>query len=226
VSQLLPQNHYRLITYLSILLALALSPIQPAQAVVQQATPTPVVVGILSPLPGQAGQGQFPIIVNTHVEGFQFAELSFGYYEDPTQTWFLIAQSVEPVSNAKMAEWDTSTITDGNYTLRLVVSLQDGSKITTAVTGIRVRNYSPIETDTPAPSPTPAPGQTPLPTITPTPTISPIPPTLTPLATNPAQITNQDVTSNFWQGVAIAFVIFLFIGLYGAIRRAIRKGSQ
>lgn len=198
---------------------------RPAQAVAQQVTPTPVVVGILSPLPGQAVQGQFPIIVNTQVEGFQSAELSFGYFEDPTHTWFLIAQSIEPVSSSKMAEWDTSTITDGNYTLRLVVSLQDGSEITTAVTGIRVRNYSPIETDTPTPSPTPAPGQTPLPTITPTPTISPIPPTLTPLATNPAQISTQDVTNNFRLGVVIAFTIFLFAGLYGIVRRALRKRS-
>lgn len=183
-------------------------------------------MGILSPLPGQAVQGQFPIIVNTNIDGFQSAELSFGYYEDPTQTWFLITQSIEPISNSKMAEWDTSTITDGNYTLRLVVSLQDGSQITTAVTGIRVRNYSPIETDTPTPSPTPAPGQTPLPTITPTPTISPIPPTLTPLATNPVQISTQDMTNNFWLGVVIAFIIFFVIGLYGVIRKALRKRSQ
>lgn len=222
----LPQNRYLLIAYLSAWLAIASSLARPTLAVAQRATPTPVVVGILSPLPGQAVQGQFPIIVNTNIDGFQSAELSFGYYEDPTQTWFLITQSIEPISNSKMAEWDTSTITDGNYTLRLVVSLQDGSQITTAVTGIRVRNYSPIETDTPTPSPTPAPGQTPLPTITPTPTISPIPPTLTPLATNPVQISTQDMTNNFWLGVVIAFIIFFVIGLYGVIRKALRKRSQ
>ena len=88
-----------------------------------------------------------PIIVNTTLEGFQSAELDFGYLNDPTQTWFLITLSSEPLSGGKITEWDTTTITDGNYTLRLVVTQQDGNQVVATSEGIRVRNYSMIETE-------------------------------------------------------------------------------
>jgi hypothetical protein len=132
--------------------------------------------------------GNIEVSVNTAVEGFVSAELLFGYTNNPTNTWFLISQSDAPIENGVLTNWDTTVISDGNYDLKLTVSLQDSTQISTVIPGVRVRNYSPIEPDTPTPitpTLTQVPGDTPMPTITPTPTITPIPPTPTPLPTIP-----------------------------------------
>ncbi len=199
--------------------------VQPASA--QSSTPTPTAtqppVSILSPLPGQALQGTVPIQARIDVKDVQSVELTFGYTRDPTQTWFLISQSDGPVTGKKLADWDTTTLTDGNYTLRLIVIRQDGSRFSARVTGLRVRNYSPIETDTPTPSLTPPPGKTPLPTVTPTPSSTPVYPTPTPLPANPLQMSFQDVSSGLLRGAVGAVAFFAFLGLYGSIRRRLGR---
>ncbi len=145
-------------------------------------TPTPVQVSLISPIDGQAVQGKVIIQGNTAIEGFKFAELSFAYSGTPPLTWFLIHTSEQPVTNGILAEWDTSTITDGLYDLQLKVLLENGDVITTNVKKLRVRNYTPIETDTPTPitpTATQVPGDTPVPSATATPTETPVPPTPT-----------------------------------------------
>jgi hypothetical protein len=181
----------------------------------------PVVIEF--PLPGQALLGNVSIVGNTSIDDFQSSELSFGYQNNPTNTWFLIERSDQPVSNDVIASWDTTTITDGNYILRLVILLEDGQQQTITVSGIRVRNYSPIETDTPTPTTptvTPLPGDTPIPTTTPSPTITPIPPTLTPLPTNPAQLSPSTITNTAIKGVIGVFVLFGILGIYIYFKRS------
>jgi hypothetical protein len=176
---------------------------------------------VRSPGDGQAVIGTVEIIGNTDLPGFLSAELSFAYQENPTNTWFLISSSTEPVRNGTLAEWDTSTITDGSYDLRLVVSRQDGDDLIYTVKDIRVRNYTPIETNTPTPvtpTATPLPGDTPVPTSTPTPTETPIPPTPTRLPPNPIQVTGGDFANSLVQGVAIIAGAFVVIGIYASIR--------
>jgi hypothetical protein len=153
----------------------------------------------------------------------QSFELTFGYTADPTRTWFLISQGNGPLEGQKLADWDTTTLTDGNYTLRLIVIRQDGSQFSLQVDGLRVRNYSPIETDTPTPSPTPAPGETPIPTATLTPSPTPIPPTPTPLPANPLQMSLQDIGDGLLRGAASMFVLFAIFGLLHSALRRIRK---
>ena len=63
--------------------------------------------------------------------------------------WFLIQYSYEPVENGTLAVWDTSTIADGNYHLRIKVLLTDGRTRETIVSQLRVRNYTAVETSTP-----------------------------------------------------------------------------
>lgn len=186
-------------------------------------TRTPSEVAIIFPSSGDALQGSVPVSGNTAVDGFLRAELTFAYAHDPTNTWFLIFESDQPTSNGDLTQWDTTTLTDGEYALRLVVTLEDSSQLVATLPNVRVRNYTPIETDTPAPTETPVPGNTPIPTQTPTPTITPIPPTSTPLPPNPAQLTSQDITLSLGKGALGAIIALAIIGLYAAIRNAIRR---
>ena len=184
---------------------------------------------IYAPLAGQALQGSIAITGNTAIDGFQSAELSFAYFNNPTEPWFLISQSNTPVSNGTLAQWDTTTLTDGVYNLRLIVTLNTGQQITAKVQGLRVRNYSLIETDTPTPvtpTATPVPGITPAPTVTPTPTITPTPtvtPTITPLPPNPAALSRLAVAVSIGQGALAAIGLFALIGLYQSVKRWIKK---
>ena len=183
-----------------------------------------------TPLPGQALQGVVVITGNTAVPGFAGAELAFSYADDPTDTWFLIATSTAPVENGPLADWDTSTITDGDYTLRLTVTFADTTQISLSVTGLRVRNYTSIETDTPTPPPpsaTPLPG-TPLPpTASPTATALPSatlpPPTPTPLPTNPAVLSLKDIGTTLGTGAGIGIGGLGLLGLYLYLRQTLRN---
>jgi hypothetical protein len=183
---------------------------------------TPEGAAILSPTQGQALQGSVPIVGNTSMEGFKSAELTFSYSNDPTNTWFLIAHTEETTSAGKIADWDTTTLTDGNYTLRLTITKQDGSQADVVVPELRIRNYSPIETATPTPprpSATSAPGDTPAPTTTllPSPTLIPL--TSTPLPPNPVQLSPGDLGMSISLGMLVVFVVFAVFGIVLAVRR-------
>jgi hypothetical protein len=186
-------------------------------------TSTPPEVTILSPPPGAALQGSVPVTGNTAVDGFLRAELTFAYTDDPTNTWFLLFETDQPTSNSGLTQWDTTTLTDGEYSLRLVVTLQDGTQQVATAQNLRLRNYTPIETNTPAPTQTRVPGDTPIPTQTPAPTITPVPPTSTPLPPNPAQLTSQDVAVSLGKGAIGAIAALGIIGFYVAVRNAMRR---
>jgi hypothetical protein len=181
---------------------------------------------ILSPKAGQALQGSIPVVVDTAVEGFETAELAFAYANNPTGTWFTIFQGNQPVSGEALMQWDTSQISDGTYTLRLTVRLSDGTQQDVNVAGLRVRNYTAIESDTPTPatpSATPPPQDTPMPSSTPTPTGTPLPPSPTPLPVNPAVLGKNEVLGSMVKGVLVVLGAFALAGLYGALRRARRR---
>jgi hypothetical protein len=195
-----------------------------AKPLIQGADPTETstaipTAAILSPVAGQAVQGRVSVIVFTAVQGFQSEELSFGYTEDTTGTWFLIVQSSEPIVNGELGVWDTSLITDGDYNLRLEILLQDGSKTAITVTGLRVRNYSMIETNTPTPvtpTDTLSPDERPTATATAIPTITATP---TPLPTNPAEMTDDQITGSLAKGALGAITLFLILGVYILIKQ-------
>lgn len=168
---------------------------------------------IVSPRLGDVLQGVVTITGSSDVTGFVAAEISFTYMEDPTGTWFLIAKNSQPVFSDTLATWDTTAITDGNYVIRLRVYLTDGSTHDTLVSGLRVRNYSPVETRTPMVL---APEATPLPTITQTATPFPTPTTLPP---NPATLAVTDVSTSILYGGLVAILILIIIGIYLWLRR-------
>jgi hypothetical protein len=182
-----------------------------------------------SPAEGQAIQGNFAILGNTGSNRFQNYEVNFAYKDDPTQTWFLVQESTAPIQDGVLVVWDTTTITDGEYTLRLLVTLNDGTQFEAMVKEIRVRNYSPIETDTPTPIP---PLVTLVPAIStgsPTPrfnleaTLTPFPITPTPLPTNPAVITSSQMALTLGKGAAISIGLIALIGVYLGLRSILHK---
>jgi hypothetical protein len=168
---------------------------------------------IVVPRPGDVLQGVVTIIGTTDVTGFVSDEVSFTYADDPTGTWFLIAMNSQPVFNDTLATWDTTVITDGDYVLRLRVYLTDGSSREALVSGLRVRNYTPVETPTPIP---PAQEATHLPTVTPTTTPFPTP---TILPRNPATLAPTDVSASLLYGGLVAILTFVIIGFYFWLRR-------
>jgi hypothetical protein len=194
-----------------------------------QANPAPAPsVYLKSPQGGEALQGSVPILGNTDVEGFQSASLFFGYQGDPTHTWFLIAQSDQPVKDGTLAQWDTTTITDGDYDLRLSVTRSDGSQEVANVEGLRVRNYSAIETSTPSPvklTATALPGETVVPTKTLI-SVTSAPPTGTPFPPNPAQITTLDVADSMGKGALAILGLFALLGVYQGIRSLGKKDRR
>jgi hypothetical protein len=171
------------------------------------------------PESGQALQGVVSISGSTGIPGFQSSELAFSYDMDPTSSWFILYEGQTPIERGEITDWDTTTITDGNYRLRLRVYLVGGEAVETLAEGLRVRNYSPVETATPeqlatvvveATATQPAPTRAAL--LTPT----PLPP-------NPALVTHQNLQASFVQGILITLAVFGIIGLYLALKRLFQR---
>ena len=102
---------------------------------------------IIEPGPGQAIGGIFPVFGTATHPAFESYELAFGFDPDPTDTWFPIGEPLDTrVVDGRLAIWDTTTITDGEYRLRLRVSLDGAAPLEAVIGGIRVRNYTPTET--------------------------------------------------------------------------------
>jgi hypothetical protein len=173
-------------------------------------------IAIFSPLPGQAVQGLVSIIGSVGLEGMRSYQLSFAFAEDATQTWFLIAQGDTPVSQGIIGEWDTTVLTDSTYHLKLEVILQNGTSSELIVESIRVRNYTAIETSTPAPT-------VQITSLQLTETAAAVPreqPTMPPFPTeveiNPASLNTANITQAVKRGAIIGAI--LIVGLLLAIR--------
>jgi len=180
--------------------------------------PTAQQVVVDSPRPGEALQGQVVINGTTDLENFQSYEVSFAYQQDSTNTWFPLFSGKELVREGALATWDTTTISDGTYRLRVMVFLSDGRAVQTVVSGLRVRNYTAVETTTPAPEAT-LQGMA---TETPADYI-PAGTTLTPSAGNPAQVNSNDLGGSLALGGLVALGLFVLIGLYLAARALFRR---
>jgi hypothetical protein len=162
-------------------------------------------------------RGLLTIQGTTAVEGFARSEVAFAYAEAP-ETWFRIAESAAPIENGALARWDTGTITDGDYALRLLITLEDGSQQSMTLEGLRVRNYSPVETGTPTPTPIVTPLHS-TPTITPT----PVPPLPTPLPPNPAGLSTREALASMGKGALFVLGAFATLGIYQRARSLLRR---
>jgi len=154
-------------------------------------------------------QGVINLEGKTAVTGFSRYELEFAYNPNPTDTWFLIMRSDQPVTGGTLATWDTSGLTDGEYVLRLRVYFADGSAREVLVKGIQVRNYTPTQTSIPTPTPKSVPTNVP----TGTATLSPSPqPTPSPLPSNSAGLSTSKIWYALGRGAVVAALLFLIFG--------------
>lgn len=167
-----------------------------------------------APLSGEVLRGVVQVTGNTDIKGFDSAEIQFRYQDDTTETWYLINQSRKPVENGALTSWDTTTIADGVYRLRVVVNLKDRRSAEVIVQDLQVRNYTPVENASipQAQAATAAPTRPPLlatATMQPTPTGLPL---------NPAGVSNQDLYRGVWRGVGLTLAAFIILGLYRLLR--------
>ena len=200
----------------------------------QDATPTPTLaeqeLEINSPAGGESLQGVVSVTGTVRAAHLVSYEVSFAYQSDPTQTWFLIAQGSAPVEQGLLANWDTSTITDGVYRLRVQMYLNDGQVKDIVLYGLRVRNYSPVETSTPAPT-----GEAPVETVAPvmratiTLTSTPLPDFIAPeraaapQATNPVTVGANQLAYSAGLGMVVVLAAMtiglVYFGLKALLRR-------
>lgn len=174
-------------------------------------------VRIDSPQTGEAVQVVIPVNGSAAVDGFISYQLAFSHRDDPTETWFVIKNSDDATNNGILGEWETSNITDGIYQVRLTVQRENEEPIVVLVEGLRVRNYTPIETETPGPTATAAPGETAAPSKTPV-TITP-----TDFPINRAELSTREIRTSFSTGTVGAILVFLIFGFYAGLRRRMRN---
>jgi hypothetical protein len=168
---------------------------------------------VTNPRAGEVLQGAVTVAGSSDVPGFLSAEIAFAYSGDTTETWFLLAASSQPVEDGTLATWDTTTISDGDYVLRLGVILTDGSYLDTTVPDLRVRNNTPVVTPTPALTALQATlALVSMPTATPYPTPTPLPP-------NPVELTPTNVWKSIGYGGLGAIFLFVLLGIYLWLRR-------
>jgi hypothetical protein len=175
-------------------------------------TPAPE-IQVTNPLAGSALLGAVAISGSTDLPGFKSVEVDFSYLDGGSGGWFLIAQSQSSVKDGVLGVWDTSKIADGNYSLRVQVTLVDGTKVEKIVPGLRVRNYTAIETSTPTlvQQTQSALAATLIPTSAATSTPQPTP---TALPANPANMNPVELVFNMVLGITATLIIFGLLGLY------------
>ena len=179
-------------------------------------------ITILSPGEDQVIQGLVVISGSVAILGFSSYEISFAYSDDLTQTWFVLHSSTLPVFEGELATWDTTTLTDGDYNLRLKVFLLDGSVQETMVSGLRVRNYTPVPTPTPTQTPTviaqfaPPTAQLIAPALA---TVTPSLPTPTSFPANPASLRVASISEALGRGAILTVLLILGFGLILRLRR-------
>ena len=179
-------------------------------------------LAITSPAAEEIVRGEVTITGKTDVPGFIFAQLDFAYASNPTDTWFNIQTFSQPAAESTLAVWDTTSISDSDYVLRLRVTFEDGTFQEVSVP-VFVRNDLPLSTPTTIP-PTVMPEmavQIPTPFLlaaSPTPTDLPRP-TPTMLPPNPASLGQNAIYGSLGRGALIMIGLFVFAGLIVRLRR-------
>ncbi len=179
--------------------------------------------GISSPQTGDVIRGQAQIAGNMTVPNFASAELSFSYTaSDSADNWFGIQTFPQPVAGPALAVWDTTSLTDGDYNLRLRVTLQDGTFQDVVISDLKIRNDTPdpievIPTETALPqfnaaTSLPALNQS---TATAVITFS----SSTSLPANPASVTTLSIYSTFGRAALIVLILFAFFSLILRLRK-------
>ena len=180
-------------------------------------------VAITSPSPGDILRGSVTITGRMDDPNFQSAQLDFGYASNPADTWFTLQTFPQPMLDSTLTTWDTLSITDGDYILRLRLTRTDGSFQDVTVP-VSVQNDTPLATPTAIATSTPVPEievQIPTPFLlaaSPTPTEPPRPtPTVLPI--NPVSLNQNAIYMSLGRGALVILGLFVFAGIILRLRR-------
>lgn len=179
-------------------------------------------LAIASPAPGEVLRGQVTVTGTLAAPGFTLAQLEFAYADNPTDTWFSIQVFSEPIVDSTLALWDTTSITDGEYVLRLRASLEDGT-LQEVTVPIQIGNDLPVPSPTVEPTATPQENLIQVPTpfllaASPTPTELPRP-TPTMLPANPVSLEPNEIYQSLGRGALVILGLFALAGLILRARR-------
>ena len=183
----------------------------------QGATP----IAITSPAPDEVLRGQVTVTGRVDVPSFLSVQLDFAYASNPTNTWFTIQTFSQPLANSTLATWDTTSVTDGDYVLRLRVNFEDGTSQEVTVP-IKIGNDA-LPTPSPEPSATPEPDTVLIPTpfliaASPTPTDVPRS-TPTTLPANPVSLRQNQIYASLGRGALVILGLFALAGIIIRVRR-------
>lgn len=174
----------------------------------------------------------------------QFQRYELYYKREPGEDWIFIGEAhFEQVVDGLLGYWDTTSLPDGTYSLRLRVVRIDGNYDEAFARQLLVANTQPTPTPTSEITPTPTRTPTPLPPtptvvielpVIPTPTPRPSP-TPTAVVGAPAaadegggllglnrfigQINLGDIGNAFVLGVEYALLAFVTVGAFFALKR-------
>lgn len=174
---------------------------------------------ILTPEDGQVVSGTVDVRGSLPEDDFGSAELAYSFNDGDTPNWFTIIRLDQPVHDATLGFWDTTTISDGTYRLKLVVYRANGDAEEVVLQGIQVANYTHIVEPTAAPVEVSATPTTKAP-VTQQATLSPGP---TQLPENPASIDPADIRLSLTSGVVLAVLMLIILGVYSFFRGLSRK---
>jgi hypothetical protein len=183
-----------------------------------QATPP---IAITSPAPNEILRGQVTITGKVDVPSFVSAQLDFAYASNPTNTWFTIQTFSQPITDSTLATWDTTSITDGDYILRLHVNLEDSTSQEVTVP-VKIGNDF-VPTPTLEPTSTPETDTVLIPTpfllaASPTPTEVPRS-TPTALPANPVSLRQNQIYASLGRGALVILGLFALAGIIIRVRR-------
>ena len=110
---------------------------------------------ITSPVDGQEIAGTLTVSGSASHPDFTRYELAFGPDPNPKDAWQVFSENNQQVANNVLGAWNTTSVADGTYMLRLRVVRKDSNYSEAFVRGLAVRNQQPTKTPTPsAPAPT------------------------------------------------------------------------
>jgi hypothetical protein len=172
-------------------------------------------VEITSPREGQVVRGNVEIVGTATGTDFTTAELAYAYAGAEDPSWFVIGRITQPVSVSLLTAWDTTTISDGDYQLKLTVYYTNGSQSDFIVSQVLVRNYTSVDS-----SPTPQPT---VQTATLAPTTKPITLAATPFPVNNAALSISTVKVSFKDGIILGIFCMVGLGIYTALHGWLRR---
>lgn len=160
-------------------------------------------IQILTPEPNAGVKGR--VVITGYIKTITYTgyDLDFADESNPVPGWYPIASETKIADDGTLGIWDTSTISDGIYSIRLTVYFKDGTTGSAVAQGIRVRNYSPMETMTPAEENVIADGE---PTVAPV-SLLPSSREAAPAERNPAEVSDSSFKTVLTIGLAVGVLV-------------------